>query len=98
MNFGLMPLTSQTIVINTAAAAAAVPGIKRGLLYRVVADVDIHLEISNGNAANHAGLYIPAKVEHYFMFGSSDSQGKDPVVSVYGPAGYAHFTPVVKVT
>lgn len=98
MNYGLLPVTAGTVVVSPAGpGAAAVSGLKRGVLYRVVATGAITLSLDNGTAVAKAGIYLPANVPEFLMFGSGDSQGTDPAVSVYGAAD-VYFTPMVKVS
>jgi hypothetical protein len=96
-HFGLMPLTASTIVVSPAGASTAVPGIKRGVLYRVMATAAVNLELNNGAATASKGFLLAPNVEELLMFGMGDIQGTDPTVNVFGTAT-VYFTPVVSVT
>lgn len=96
MNHGNFPIASDTIVVHTVGASEPVTGLKRGIRYRVVADVDSYLQYG-ADAASVTGMYLPAKVPEIFMFGESDSQGTDLVVNVFSAGAYVFFTPIVTV-
>lgn len=82
-------------VIATFAVAGSVgaTGIKRGILYRVVSDIDVFITYGVAGAVN-TGIYLPAKTIDYMVFGMDDIQGTDITVNVYGgAAGHCFFTP-----
>ena len=94
-----MPNPGQTKVLTLAANDATLTRglVRRGVMYMVTATVDCWMNYEVAAVAN-TGIYIPAKVPMYFMFGSADSQGVDiEIHAIAGGAGYLHFTPITPV-
>lgn len=95
--YGTFPAAPNTIVVNPNNTSVAVTGIKRGVLYRVVATVASNLQIGQAAAAN-TGMYLPPNVPQEFMFGMGDSQGTDLKVFVFAAtSSFVYFTPITRV-
>lgn len=91
---GQFPLSDATTAHTLGVVSSVVPGIKRGIRYRVVSTQDCWLSY-NQAAVVAQGLYLPAKMPDYFAFGMSDSEGTDLELNVIAAfAGTIYFTPI----
>lgn len=77
-----------------AGVSSTVPGITRGIRYRIVSDQDCWFAY-NSNAVLEQGLYLPAKTPDYFAFGMDDRDGTDLEIHVIAAFnGKVYFTPL----
>lgn len=82
-----------TIVANPSTSSVAVTGLKRGVVYRVVAATTCYINYGAAAAVN-TGVMIPANTPTFMVFGGADSQGTDLDVRVFATGSvFVHFTP-----
>jgi hypothetical protein len=94
------PITQNSVnqAVGVANAAIARTAIKRGWIYRVVANTNCWLNTETPAAAG-TGMYLPANEECYCIFGGSDSQGTNVEVNVIRNTadGWLSLTPIQRV-
>ncbi len=83
-----------TVVHAIGPVSSTVPGIVRGVRYRVVSTQDCWIQYYEA-AVMEQGLYLPAKTPDYFAFGMDDKEGTDMTINVIAAFnGKIYFTPM----
>jgi hypothetical protein len=92
----LVAIPGQTTPVVVGAVAVSV-ALRRGVVYRVVADVDIWINRWNTTATN-ADFYMPTdRVEYIILENADPDQAATFTVSVLAAgAGRAYFTPMIR--
>lgn len=96
MNKTVVAIPAKTVVDVHAAANAQTVNLRRGVVYRVVSDVDIWIN-KDGATATNVDCYVPSKVVEIFAFENADSQleATKPISVLTSAAGRVYFTALI---